>query len=718
MRSRLFGPAFLLILALNGCRKAREAPPTFPKAPVILISVDTLRSDHLPFYGYKGVETPAFSALRADSVLFERAYAHVPLTLPSHVSLFTGLLPGGHGVHDNAGYRLKADVPTLAELMKKGGYRTGGAVSAFVLSRTSGIARGFDFYEDGIEVGGINLAASLIQRPGAETEALLSKWIDAQGDTPLFAFLHLYEPHTPYEPKEPYRSRYASSPYDGEIAVSDEIVGQFLAHLKERGIYDRALVIFLSDHGESLGEHGEDEHGIFLYRADLQVPLLLKLPGQKLGGTSVKDPVQLRDVFTTIGAVVGLTGFPEIPGNVSLAALAAGEHAPERKVYAETFFPRTHFGWAELASVLDGRWQYIDAPKPEFYDMESDPAEVTNLVEGKPGPLRAMKLELEQRRATFEAPGTIGEEEKKKLASLGYLSTGASTAGVLPDPKDEVGVVRMLKDAGHLAATGHPAEAITFYEQLLKTNPAMFDVWELYSEALLAVGRAEEALKAKKRVVELSPPYATVPLIGVATVYLQMGRPDEALKNAQLAKDRGDIGASETLARAYFLKGDLTRAEAEAKAGLEWPKVRKRSLLVLALVEAQRDRLAAALARLDEMKGGPDGSVPPGAHYLRGDILARMSRPGESEQEFKEEIRLFPGQLDARVGLATVYASLNRMADAKSEVGEMVEQVPTAEACFRGVRTLELFKDRPGAEALRREAAKRFPSDPRFKKGV
>src|ERR1035437_4920831 len=212
MRSRLFGPAFLLILALNGCRKAREAPPTFPKAPVILISVDTLRSDHLPFYGYKGVETPALSALRADSVLFERAYAHVPLTLPSHVSLFTGLLPGGHGVHDNAGYRLKAEVPTLAELMKKGGYRTGGAVSAFVLSRTSGIARGFDFYEDGIEVGGINLAASLIQRPGAKTEALLSKWIDAQGDASLFAFLHLYEPHTPYEPADTYRSRYASNP--------------------------------------------------------------------------------------------------------------------------------------------------------------------------------------------------------------------------------------------------------------------------------------------------------------------------------------------------------------------------------------------------------------------------------------------------------------------------------------------------------------------------
>jgi arylsulfatase A-like enzyme len=716
MRRRPLGTTLLLLLALSACGKARTAaPPVFPKAPVILISVDTLRSDHLPFYGYAGVETPALSALRADSVLFERAFAHVPLTLPSHVSLFTGLLPGGHGVHDNAGYRLKEEVPTLAELLKKEGYRTGGAVSAFVLARTSGVARGFDFYEDGIEAGGINAAASLIQRPGAETEALLSKWVDAQDGAPLFAFLHLYEPHTPYEPKEPYRSRYSGSPYDGEIATADEIVGTFLKHLKEKGIYDHALIVFLSDHGESLGEHGEDEHGIFLYRADLQVPLLLKLPGQKLGGTAVKETVQLNDVFTTIGAVVGLAGVPVIPGNVSLAALAVGERAPERTIYAETFFPRTHFGWAELASVLDGRWQYIDAPRPEFYDLASDPAEVTNLVEGKPGPLRAMKLDLEKRKTAFEAAGAIGEEEKKKLASLGYLSTGASTAGAVQDPKDEIGVVRLLKDAGHRTSTGRPGEAIPIYERLLGKNPAMFDVWELYSEALVAVGRVGEALAAKKRVVELSPPYATVPLLGVATIYLQMGNADEALKNAQLAKDRGDVGASETLARAYFLKGDLARAEAEATAGLEWPKVRKRSLLVLALIEAQRDHLVAALSRLDEIKGGPEGSVPPGAHYLRGDILARMSRPVESEREFQEEIRLFPGQLDARVGLATVYASLNRMADAKRVVGEMVEKVPTAESCVRGIRTLALFGDRPAAEALRRTAAARFPTDPRFR---
>jgi len=719
MRRRQLGPSLLIVLALSGCGKAKTVvPPSCPNAPVIVISVDTLRSDHLPFYGYQGVETPALSALRAESVLFEKAYAHVPLTLPSHVSLFTGVLPAVHGVHDNLGYRLKAEVPTLAELLKKGGYRTGAAVSAFVLGGGTGASRGFDLYEDGVEPTAADQATSLIQRAGDDTAALLERWIEGQGDAPLFAFLHIYEPHTPYEPAEPFRARYAGQPYDGEIATADAIVGRFLAFLRQRGIYDRALVVFLSDHGESLGEHGEDEHGVFLYRADLQVPLLLKLPKGLLAGTSVKEPVQLTDVFTTVGEATGLAGFPRIDGNVSLVALAAGAKVPARTIFAETYFPRTHFGWADLASALDGRWQYVDAPAPEFFDLDADPAARSNLAGKKPGPFRAMKLDVEKRRAGFEAPGAVGEEEKKKLASLGYLSTGASTGpGRLLDPKDEIGVVQLLREAVGKVKGGRPAEALAFFEQLLKKNPAMLDVWELYSEALLAVGRTDEALAARKKTVELAPPAATLPLLAVANLCLQIGRPDEALRNARLALERGDGAAQEAMARAFLVKGDLASAERAAREGLGQVSTRRLSLLALAHVDGQRKDYPRALSSLDQILA-MGGGAPVGVHYLRGDLLARMDREAEAVREFEEEIRLFPSQTQARVGLALVYASSNRMEDARRTLAEMVAKVGTAEAYFRAQRALSFFKDASAAETLRKEGVRRFPSDPRFRKAA
>jgi arylsulfatase A-like enzyme/thioredoxin-like negative regulator of GroEL len=720
VRKTFLALALAMALAAASCaRRSPDGASVFPKAPVILISIDTLRSDHLPFYGYKGVETPALSAFRADAVLFERAYAQVPLTLPSHVSIFTGLPPAAHGIHDNLGYSLRPGVPTLAELAKKAGYRTGGAVSAFVMTGSSGVARGFDFWEDSVEATQAHQAAGLIQRPGAKTEEALRKWVESPGEGQLFAFLHIYEPHAPYEPKEPFRSRYAASPYDGEIAASDEVVGSFLSFLKARGLYDEALVVFFSDHGEGLGEHGEDEHGVFLYRASLQVPLLIKLPGGRHAGTTVTDPVQLTDLFTTVGEALALPGLPVIQGNVSLLGLAAGAKAPERRIFSETFFPRTHFGWKDLASALDGKWHYIDAPVPEFYDLAADPGEVTNLAEKKAGPFRSMRIEVEKTRAAFEAPGAIDEEEKKKLAALGYLSTGAPMDGQLPDPKQEIGVLRLLREATQRAREGHATEAIGFLDQVLKRNPRMGDVWELYAKLLLETGRVEEALAARKKTVELGPPAATVHLLAVADICLQLQRPDEAIRHALLAKERGDRASSEMLARAYLAKGDLDRAEAEARAGLDWPKGRKKALLALAHVEVRRGKDPKALAHLDQLLGDPGpGAVPVGAHYLRADIFARMNRLDETERELLEELRLYPTLIDAHLGLALCYASRNRMEDAKKVLRDMVAALGTSEAYYRAARAFSFYSDPATASALMREGLKRFPADPRFKTAI
>ncbi|HEX7419568.1 MAG TPA: sulfatase, partial [Thermoanaerobaculia bacterium] len=369
------------ILAASVACHGRFTDSPSRTTPVILISIDTLRSDHLPAYGYKGVDTPNIDALRVDSILYRRAYSHVPLTLPSHATILTGMLPNDNGVRDNVGFRLPDSIPTLPALLKKNGYATGAAVSAFVLRRETGIARGFDFFDDEVEPLGAADAAAIgrVQRNGRETLHVLEKWIDGHAEKPFFAFLHLYEPHTPYRPPEPYFAKYPNH-YDGEIAYADAIVGEFVAYLKQHHVYDNALIVLLSDHGEGLNDHGEDEHGIFLYREVLQVPLILKLPNNAKGGSSIDTPVELVDVLPTIAerTATPLTADRRRAGQ---SLLTVGNTQQERPIYSETFYPKFHFGWSDLHSLIAGNNHYIRAPQPELYDLAADLAEKHNTLE-------------------------------------------------------------------------------------------------------------------------------------------------------------------------------------------------------------------------------------------------------------------------------------------------------------------------------------------------
>jgi arylsulfatase A-like enzyme len=437
-----------LLLLTAGC--ARRGAGVFPRAPVLVISVDTLRADHLPAYGYRAVETPNLDALARDSVVFDNAISHVPLTLPSHVSLWTGLLPFQHGVRDNVGYRVGATHPTLAAFLRARGYATGAAVSAFVLDHASGVAEGFDFYDDRVEARDIAVALGRVQRPGGETEALLEGWIGRQNpDRPIFAFLHLYEPHTPYEPPEPFRTTYRARPYDGEIAASDVIVGRFIAFAKARGLFDRAIVVLLSDHGEGLGEHGEDEHGILLYREALRVPLFIKLPGSRDKGRRLATAVGLTDVFPTIASLLGEKA-PE--GLAGRAVFASDSEA--RSIYSETLYPRYHFGWSDLASLTDARYHYIAAPRPELFDWTTDPSEQHDLSGALPPAFRSMRLALEKMERPLQPPGSSDPETVRKLASLGYIgaSSAAASRRDLPDPKDRIHTLDRLKDASRLVS--------------------------------------------------------------------------------------------------------------------------------------------------------------------------------------------------------------------------------------------------------------------------
>lgn len=713
--------AGLLALGLWGACRRGPARAVFPGAPVVVISVDTLRSDHLPFYGYGGVETPALSALRSESILFERAYAEVPLTLPSHASLFTGLLPSAHGIHDNLGYGLKPGATTLAEVLRKAGYATGGAVSSVVLNGGSGVGRGFDFWEDAVEPRAPTQALSRVQRTGTATEALLAGWLERQAGERLFAFLHLYEPHTPYEPPEPFRTRYALRPYDGEIAAADAIVGTFLARLKKKGIWDRAIVVFLSDHGEGLGEHGEDEHGVFLYRWALQVPLLVKLPGGKGAGTSVAAPVALTDLFGTLASAVGVADAPRREGSVSLLELADGAPAPDRRLFAESFYPRLHFGWSDLASLLDARWHYVDAPRAELYDLLADPAEKNDLSAGLPPAFRSLRIEVGSRRASYEGPQDVDPEQKAKLASLGYLTSGATAgSGPLPDPKDQIDVVRDLKRGSGLFHSGRYEESLRVFGALLEKNPRMLDVWDLKSQALQKLGRNEDALAALKTGIGHSPEGATHYLVAVASLCVQMGRLDEALANAELARDRGDPGADDVLSRVHLARKDYAAAAAAARAAIDRRPNRRLPYLVLARVAIAKGDLPGALRTLDqvaEMTAKGEGIPLSGYHYLRGDVLGRMDRLDEARRELQEEVRLFPPNLDAWTSLAALEASRGSVPDLRRTIEEMVAANPGVPAHLAAIKTLAVVGDVEGAAYWRRTSQARFPAERRLWSG-
>ncbi|HEY2324813.1 MAG TPA: sulfatase-like hydrolase/transferase [Thermoanaerobaculia bacterium] len=687
-RAALF---FLCAVALAGCR--RHEGETYRGAPVILISIDTLRADHLPMFGYRSVDTPALDALRRDGVLFTNAYSQVPLTLPSHAAMLTGLLPPGNHVRNNIGYSLDAKVPTLPALLHDAGYATGAAVSAFVLRGSAGLAKSFDFYDDKIEnVPGKPVSG--LQRSGAITESIAKEWISQHDGGPFFFFLHLYEPHSPYTPPEPFFSRYASK-YDGEIATADSIVGDFIAFLKSRGIYDKAIIVFLSDHGEGLSQHGDPEHGIFLYREEIHVPLVVKLPKSARAGQWVGEPVALVDLLPTITQLTATTAPAHIDG-ISLFA----KHDPHRRVYSETLYPRIHLGWSDLYSLTDHRFEFIRAPRAELYDVVRDPAETTNIINNERRAYSSMRTDLDRMvPSSLEMPSRVDPEEAKKLTALGYLgSTAAPSAGPLPDPKDRVGEIGDLLHAGTLAHEGHDAEAIPLFEKVLGQNPRLADGWSQYGASLEREGRYGDAIAAYKRTADLSPELA--PWLSIGSLLLKMKRYDEAAQHAQLAMKGNPGGAHMLLARIALAKKDARTAENEARAAQDDPYSGIPASVLIARIWSEEGRAADALSLIDStaQRAQRENSPPvEGLQYVRGDALARMQRFPEAAEAFRAEIGLFPHDLETYSRLAVVTGLLGGVNGSRQVMESMVRANPNKVAREYAAHTLESLGDRAGA---------------------
>lgn len=706
----------LVLLVFASCKGSRELPVASAETPIFIISVDTLRSDRLPMYGYTAVKTPHFDALRADGILYEQAYSHTPLTLPSHSSLLTGLLPGEHGVRDNLGYQLDPKIRTVQEMLRERGYATGAAISAFVLRKETGMNRGFDFYDDGVEaLAGRVRMISNIQRDGAETAKVATEWIGKQ-QKPVFFMLHIYEPHTPYSPPEPFKSSTASA-YDGEIAYADSIVGGFIASLKEKGLYDKAMIVLLSDHGEGLNDHGEEEHGMFLYREAIQVPLVVKLPGNRFAGDKVGVPVQIADVMPTILERTGIAVPAGLPGRSLVSFL--GQSSPERrKIYSETYYPRFHFGWADQHSLIDGERHYIHSPKPQLFNVAEDPGEKKDILTGDRRGYFAMREAIEPLIRQAEAPAAVDPEDAAKLAALGYLGSTVQTkpGEVLPDPKDQIPTFQRIGRAFVLFRDKKYPESLELTQELLTENPRILDLYDLKSKVLTKLGRIDEAIENARAGLRLSPNAMNL-AFDASELMLEQKQLDDAQKHAELGMKSDPARAHEILSRIWIERKDLAKAEAEAKLSMQSDGDKVAPLLTLARVQREQGKLDAALVTLDQaLAKKKEAQEVVMLHFLRGDVYARLGRGEEAEREFRREIELFPEDPPAYKNLILLLVAEGRIGEGTALIRQLIEKAPTPPSYVAVCHVLETLGDKRGVRYWARQGLARYPGDPTLRR--
>ena len=608
--------AATLCAALAGCRGPSPASAPAHARHLVVVTIDTLRADRVGAYGYKDGSTPHLDGLAREGAMAPEASAHVPLTRPSHVTIFTGRLPPETGIRDNISPAVVPGVPVLAEVLKGAGFATAAFVSSIVLDSSSGLDRGFDVYDDAIAgSGGGAEFLNTLQRRGDVTTTAAIGWLEktrqASPQGRVFLWLHLYDPHDPYEPPEPWASRFARHLYDGEVAFADEQVGRLDAALARLGLKDETALLVTSDHGEGLGDHGETLHGFFAYQTTLRVPFLVRGPGVR-AGTRLASTAALVDVFPTAIELVGLppVGAP-LSGRSLLPELRGGAARAEVPVYAETLVPLLHFGWSDLRVLRDGRFKYIQAPRPELYDLASDPGETANLVPAQAPRAQAMRaglgkfLDAERAAAAARAGGpapAVATELLEKLGALGYVggAVPAETATPGADPKDMVTEFRVANDLMRegllrlhdrdyaasaarfqavlarkvssfevhfylgraLAGLSRHAEAARHFEEAARRSPGFAEAWEGLARSLAAVGKRAEARAAYEKAAALRPKDAALQA-RLGELLRDMGAVEEAIRRQSAATELAPGVAEYWNSLGMTLGGNGRAAEAE-----------------------------------------------------------------------------------------------------------------------------------------------------------
>lgn len=667
-------------------------PPAIPVQPgaasgynLVLFTLDTTRADHLGCYGSTTVQTPNLDALAAAGVRFADAVATAPITLPSHASIMTGQLPPTCGVRHNGTFRLAEQHETLAERLRARGYATAAFLAAFVLDRRYGLAQGFDAYHDDVtrRYGPQDVRRRLLERPANVVIDDALAWLDQQHAQhprqPVFAWIHLFDPHFPYNPPAPYDQTYADRPYGGEIAFMDKQIGRVIESLRAKGIFERTVVVAIADHGEGLGEHGESTHAMLIYDSTMRVPLILCAPGALPAGLIVSDRVvSAIDLAPTLLDLLG-DAPPQCDGLSQLRPVPA-----QRAIYIETVAPRLSNGWSELHGLRTHASKFIQAPTPEFYDLANDPGETKNLLPAQRDAAEGLRRSLLNMLRTMPDPRSAmlpaDSDAARRLAGLGYVSGGGDDDddGPRPDPKDMIARWQAVSaEASTLVDRGQFAQAIPVLQAALRDMPNDVELWTLLAHAQRGLGRLHDAIESSRKALELSPADASG-WLQLAAAQLGAGDSAGAEQSVQAAEafdpDHGEI----YLVRAEMarLAGDFDRAIALCEEARRRDPVRRTADAWVrqgAILE-QLERIADARAAY----GRALESDPRDAGALFA--LARLaSADGDFARVAELCERILPGEPQwpaARDHLARAYLNLNRGQEALAVMRELVQTFP------------------------------------------
>jgi choline-sulfatase len=677
-------------------RRDGSPPPGLPRARhhVLLVTLDTTRADRLGSYGYAGARTRHLDRLAAEGVRFDQAISPAPLTLPAHATMFTGLYPFEHGVRNNGNFYLGDRFETLAARLKQVGYRTAAFVSSFILDRRYGLARGFDEYDDRLEGPTRQVISLEAERRGDRTALMLGAWLDriaATAGGPFFAWLHLYDPHEPYRAPSPFRDAFPTSPYDGEVAFADSIVASVLDRLARLRLLDSTLVVVVGDHGESLGEHGEETHSMFVYESDLRVPLILWRPGTIPAGVVVREPVRLTDLAPTVLDLVGAPPLAVPSGRTLVSAMEGGRSDPPG-VYAETLLPQFYMGWAPLRSIREERWKFIEAPRPELYDLQRDPAEMRNLYAAEPQRAAALRRELDRITGGAQGEmsvGAIDRDALEKLASLGYVGAGSSpaapTSSNAVDPKDKIDVFNRLRRANSAVRERRFADAMTILNDVLGREPRNGFARLVLGSAYMGQGQYPRAIEQYREYLALVPTSAYAHH-WISICYLRMGDQERALREAEgtLAIDPRFSDARVLRGGVLAARGDYPAAIAELRKAVDTDPAKVIIRLDLAKVLAEGGRAKEAEAEYDAIFRIQPDYAP--ALIGVGALYASTGRPDDAVRALRRALEVQPNQTEARMNLAVALAQLGRAAEAAAEWQRVIDEPATPTAMRESAR--------------------------------
>jgi len=641
--------SLLLISSAVGANPpaSRNARPN-----IILITLDTTRADRMGFLGSKGGLTPNLDALARQSAVFTHAYSHVPLTTASHATILTGTYPQFNHVVD-FGIPLSDKLPYTPDILRKSGYHTAAFVASLVLDPLGGTApgfdRGFEVYDAGFRLRPRGADRyKTVERRASEVVNHALAWLSKRKTGPFFLWVHFYDAHDPYDPPEPFKSRYKSDPYDGEIAYVDAQLGRFLTALRTQGLYDKSLIAVMADHGESLGEHGENTHGVFLYDSTIHVPLVVKVPGLHASGKQVDTRVSLVDIAPTMLRQAAVAVPSEMQGQSLLplmkASSAQSATTEDRPSYAETDYPHRAFGWSSLRALRTGKYLYVRAPQVELYNQASDPQEKNNLAPSSKAVADTLGSQLEDfRRKTSQSLVELAKpdpEQVEKLRALGYVAsdtsnskTGSADSGI--DPKSKIEVSNLLHDAMLDVEDAHYQQAVPLLDRVLVEQPGM-------PIAEMQLGIAHARLKNYDK---------ALPHLEKAVKVL----PDSGMGHYELGL-------------ALFETGDWKSAAPEFEAAVAKAPRWADAHFSLGSVYARIDRVPEAMTELDTtLKLNPDHYR---ANLLRGRILSLQNVPDQALPNLQKAVEVEPASVEAHLFLGEAYAQLGRLADANRERGE------------------------------------------------